>query len=340
MKTSVILARPQGSNIETLRLIAVFALVSFHAIGASPENGLGVDYPHPLRYLADGLIDLRMPLFALISGWVYAQRPVVPKGFGAFLWAKLRRLYVPGVAAAFLLWAFKTFFLPDAIAQAASIWEVFTLSYAHFWFLHALLLILSGIAITESLLPAPLQAPPLIGAVLVFLMLPTVYVPGLQLEGAQYLAPFFIIGIQFVRCAEWVNRHRIPIAVLALVAAAWGLALNIEILRLTGEMSLDRHDLQSALLSTGLITLLLLFLPRIGALTGFGSLAFTVYLYHVFGTSGMRHATEAIGIEQTWLVFILCVASGFVIPTIIHLLCSRTAATRKVFLGLRPVRSV
>ena len=171
-------------------------------------------------------------------------------------------------------------------------------------------------------------------------MLPAVYVPGLQLEGAQYLAPFFVIGVLFARREEWIKRHRIPIAVLSFVAAAWGLALNLEILRLTGQMSLDRHDLQSALLSTGLITLLMLFLPHIGALTGFGSLAFTVYLYHVFGTSGMRHAAEAIGIEQTWLVFILCVASGFGVPIVVHLLFSRTPATRTVFLGLRPVPSV
>lgn len=45
------------SNIETLRLVAVFSLVAYHTIGASPGNGLELGYPHPLRYAADALID-------------------------------------------------------------------------------------------------------------------------------------------------------------------------------------------------------------------------------------------------------------------------------------------
>ena len=56
------LANPQTTNEETLRLIAVLALVSYHAVGSDPSSGLDLGYPHYLRIFADGLIDIRMPL--------------------------------------------------------------------------------------------------------------------------------------------------------------------------------------------------------------------------------------------------------------------------------------
>lgn len=335
MKAVLIHGKLRGSNIETLRIFAVFALVSFHTIGITPQDALQIAYPHPLRYMADGLTDVRMPLFAFISGWVYSQRPVMLNGFNRFFRAKLQRLYVPGVAAALTFWAFATFVVPESVGQGAPFRDVLTLSYVHYWFLKAILLILIGIALVETILRKPLEPVSLIGAAIVFFVLPPIYVPGLMLNGAQYLAPFFIFGVLLARWEDWINQHRMAVVVLALAATGWGLALNLEIMPSTGELSMDRHDLQSALFSIGVITLLLLFLPRFDALSGFGSLAFTIYLYHVFGTSGMRRAAQALGIESTWLVYALCVVAGFGVPYVIHMLCSRIQPTRAVFLGLR-----
>uniref|UniRef100_UPI0035AFCA27 acyltransferase family protein n=1 Tax=Paracoccus sp. TaxID=267 RepID=UPI0035AFCA27 len=82
--------------IETVRAIAILVLVSFHVIGG-PEagRGLGLQAPHPLRYYADLLIDIRMPLFAFIAGAVYALRPVRVEKLGSFLVGKFRRLALP-----------------------------------------------------------------------------------------------------------------------------------------------------------------------------------------------------------------------------------------------------
>lgn len=323
------------SNIETLRLVAVFSLVAYHTIGTTAESGLELAYPHPLRIAADALIDLRMPLFAFISGWIYAQRPVAPNGFGGFFFSKLRRLYIPGIVAGLSFWTISTFIVPDTAGQNALLVDVFRLTYVHYWFLHAILLALLGIALVEALLRAPLGPVALALSALTFFLLPGIYVPGLHLNGLLYLAPFFIIGVLLARQEAFIHRHRTAVVICSISAAGLGLALNIETLLSTGAMSLDRRDLQSALLSIGLIILLLMFLPGIRALTGFGSIAFTIYLYHVFGTSGMRRAADALGIEATPVVFMLCVAAGFGVPILMHVFFKQTGATRMVFLGMR-----
>jgi fucose 4-O-acetylase-like acetyltransferase len=329
---------PRILNIETLRLVAVFSLVAYHTIGATSESGLELAYPHPLRFAADALVDLRMPLFAFISGWIYAQRPVAPHSFGRFFSSKLRRLYIPGVVAALSFWIISTFIVPDSAGQNAPIANIFTLTYVHYWFLHAILFTLLGIALVESLLRAPLGPVALGIAALTFFLLPGIYVPHLHLNGVLYLAPFFFLGVLLARQEDFIHQNRTAIIIISITAAACGLALNMESLLATGEMSLDRRDVQSALLSIGLIILLLLFLPRIRALSGFGSVAFTIYLYHVFGTSGMRRAADAVGIEATPVVFILCVAAGFGVPILIHVFFLQTVATRTFFLGIRQGR--
>lgn len=323
------------SNIETLRLVAVFSLVAYHTIGVTSESGLELAYPHPLRYAADLLIDLRMPMFAFISGWIYAQRPVAPNRFGGFLLSKVRRLYIPGVVAAFCFWTISTLIVPDTAGQNAPIIDVIRLTYVHYWFLHAILLILLGISLVEALWRAPLGPIALGMSALIFFLLPRFHVPGLHLNGALYLAPFFIIGVLLARQEDFIHRMRTAIVIFSVTAAGLGLVLNVEVLLSTGAMSMDRRDLQSALLSVGLIILLLLFSPRIQALSGFGSVAFTIYLYHIFGTSGMRRAADAVGIESIPVVFILCVAAGFGVPILIHVLFLQTVTTRTFLLGIR-----
>lgn len=336
MKNLPLNEKLKDSNIETLRFFAVFTLVSFHTIGVTQQDSLQVAYPHPLRYMADGLTDIRMPLFAFISGWVYSQRAVDLNGFSHFFRAKIHRLYVPGVVAALTFWIFSTFIVSDSVGQGAPIREVLLLSYVHYWFLQAILLILISIAFIEAIFRKPLEPFWLISAALLFLMLPQIYVPGLMLTGAHYLAPFFIFGVLVARRESLINQYRIIVTILALVATGWGLGLNLEELRLTGSLSVDERDLQSALLSLGIITLLKLYLPNFDALSGFGPLAFTIYLYHVFGTSGMRRAAQAMEIESTWLVYALCVVAGFGVPYIFHSLCSRIQVMRVLFIGLRP----
>lgn len=62
-------------SIETLRGIAILLVVIGHVIGSTPDGGMKIDFPHPLRYLYVWIDYIQMPLFTAIAGWVYALKP-------------------------------------------------------------------------------------------------------------------------------------------------------------------------------------------------------------------------------------------------------------------------
>ena len=58
-------------EVDTIRAIACIALVSYHAVGGSPAAGMELDSTHWLAMMNAALIDLRMPLFSFVSGYVF-----------------------------------------------------------------------------------------------------------------------------------------------------------------------------------------------------------------------------------------------------------------------------
>jgi len=331
------LSDPRSTNIETLRVIAVILLVAYHAIGFSDGGALKVGYPHPLRLFADGLIDIRMPLFGFIAGWVYAVRPVERGDLQTFALGKIRRLVVPGIVAASVFWVMATFVVSDAVGAGQSLLNVVSLSYVHFWFLQAILICLIGLAATEAALGRPIGLAGLLIAALALMLLPANnLMPYLELFGAIYLAPFVLMGALFQRHRNMLRQNLVSIAVVAAVFAVLGFSMNISTFLESGVLSSDRRDLQSALTSVGAITLLAVFMPRINALAAVGPAAFTIYLYHVFGTSGMRRAADILGVESLPVLFVLTCFAGIGVPVVAHLLLSRNAITRTLVLGMRP----
>ena len=326
------------NNIETLRVIATILLVSYHAIGDSPEYGLHLDYPHPLRFVADIPLDVRMPVFAFISGWVYAIRPNTRGNTGAFFFGKVRRLIVPGVIVSLSFWVLVNYGIRNGVGRGDDFFDALVLDFVHFWYLQAIFIILLAMALIDGLaavaLPSSLLATIAVGSFFV----PRIQVPHVIVDGILYLLPYFLFGRLFFRNRRpiWDRRGlALTISVSAIVLSIW---LNIQTYFDTGTLSYDRVDIQSVLMGFGTITTLMLLLPRIPMLSAFGTASFTIYLFHVFGTSGMRRLSGAVGIENLWLMFVLTCVSGVVVPLIVHWVFSRSRITRVVFLGLRPTQ--
>ena len=80
---------------QTLRGLACLLLVGFHVIGYSTTSGMAVPDDSGWRLFANLFTPLRMPLFAFLSGFVYAYRPVQPGQEGRFARKKLVRLWLP-----------------------------------------------------------------------------------------------------------------------------------------------------------------------------------------------------------------------------------------------------
>ena len=321
--------------IETMRGLAVLALVSYHVIGSTPGSGLELGYPHPLRFFADGLVDLRMPFFAFVAGFVFGVKPVTPGGYADFLRGKWRRLAIPGALAA-LIFALASSIMGTGFARGLpDLWQVFFLPYAHFWFLQSILLIFvfaGGIlALTGGR-----YLPALFGAsVLLFLFAP--YVPGnpFSVNGAIYLLPFFLLGLIFERHQHSLMIETPLIVGLALPVALTCLAWNVWHYETAGHLSLQRQDVQSLMMGLALSVLAIQLLPHLPQLGILGPYAFTIYLYHVLATAGAREVLYGLGLTATAPVFLSCLAAGIIAPVLLHLGLQHSPLGRRWMLGLK-----
>ncbi|MDO5647747.1 acyltransferase family protein [Paracoccus sp. (in: a-proteobacteria)] len=333
------MTRPLRYPVETARLLAVLCLVSYHVIGPTGATALQQGYPSPLRIFADLLIDVRMPLFAAISGLLYAIRPPQISQLTTFFRGKAARLLVPGAVAIILFIAFSNL-LNTPFALHDNFHLPFVQGYAHFWFLQAIFVIFLVFAPLDAALRQRFSVPIMLaGLVAVWAGLRSP-VELFSAQGAVYLFPYFLLGVNLWRYRDWIASRRGELIIIAATALSIGVAWNIATLHETGQLSLGRYDLQSILTSVGVCVVVFLTLPQVPALAGFGAVSFTIYLYHVFGTSGARRLAEGLGVTSIPVIFVLGVAAGFAVPWIIHRLSSQHPITRGLVLGQWPRRSI
>lgn len=332
--STIFTARQVDTPIETARAIAVVLLVAYHAIGLDEQSGLGLSSDHPLRLFSDFFVDLRMPLFAFIAGFVYGIRPVAPAEFPRFLAGKGRRLVIPGVTA-ITLFLLVSNLMGTGFAMYDQIYRAYIFPYAHYWFLLSILTIFVVFGAIDVFSRGRLLLPCFAAALALYLS--GIFVPGniLSLNGSIYLLPYFIFGTIFVRHGATIAEARLPIIAIAAICVLLASWWNIAAYRADGQFSTDRRDLQSLAFALGACSLALLALPKIDLLARIGPVTFTIYLYHVFGTSGMRRALTEIGITAPEIQFPMVLLAGLILPVLIHIAASQTALTRRLVLGTR-----
>lgn len=326
-------------SIETLRAIAIVILVSFHVIGGrNSGDGLQIGDGHPLRIYADLLIDLRMPLFAFISGMVYAIRPVARDNAVTFLEGKARRLGLPMIVSATLFALFS--WQVGGEPPPDPVWHIYLKSYTLYWFVQVILVIFVLMVVIEKLNLTPylwviyaLAAAALINR----WVIPTEW---LSLNRLTTLLPHFLLGVLVIR--HWTRIERTPLIVCAVAVAIMlaGLALNIAHYAQNGHFSMNRLDLQSYLFGTGAVLSGILLLPRLGWLQWLGAYSFTIYLYHIFAASAVRRVLTSGGVSNEYVHLVAGTFLGVLLPVCLHFVCARVPLTRRLVLGLRPGAAV
>jgi glucans biosynthesis protein C len=329
----VALEKTNSNSVENIRILATILLVTFHVIGFR-NSGLGIEYPHPLRIFADLFGDFRMPAFAFVAGFVYAIRPPSLDGFASFAIGKLRRLAIPGLIAALIFNALSLWLDKPRAIPVSDLWQIVVFPFAHYWFLQAVLLLFAIVGIIDALTKHRAEMPLLAIAVLLYLFTngtPTIFAAA----HAIGLAPFFVFGICYYRRSSWIADHSRPITLLAVALIGIWLIWNILDYARTGLIAPDHRQVQGLIFGTSLCTLMLFYIPAYPAARTLGRLCFTIYLYHVLGTAGMRTLLYALGVESLAVHLIAGVAAGLLLPIAIHLVAIRHPLTSRLLLGIR-----
>lgn len=328
--------KSKDQSVETLRGLAIALLVAFHASGeainvrsVSAADGL-------LSQLAFSLEPLRMPLFTVISGFVYAMRPLRPGCLGKFLQGKARRILLPFFTVATLQYVLKAVGPGvNARENLAELWTVYAYGYAQFWFLQAIFLVFLLIAVAENFKLASrfdrwLWC--LAASVLLSLYLPDL--PYFSFSGARYLLPYFVLGLGLNRFSDQIfNRKNTTAAFLFLAVgvAAQQLAWFEKI-----SISTERISALALILGCAGNYLLFRFKQEVPGLATLGSYAYSIYLFHFFGFALATRFGAPIGVAaNSPQLVVLSLAFGLALPIIFEHLCTGMPVARTAFLGLR-----
>ena len=333
-------AAARNDHIDTLRGLACLLLVFYHVVGHNPTAGLEVDYDHILRRLVDSLTSIRMPLFTVLSGYVYALRPLSNAGAAPkFMQGKIRRLLIPlfvvGGANAILMGLMSNGFSP---LLATLPFKALIVPHSVYWFLNALFLIFILIAILEVL-----------GALNGFRNWLTIFtftcaiffiVPhaptAFGIGGALFLLPFFLLGLGLCRFSNILldTRFQVPVVFAAITLFTFQ------------QFRIPVHHFDSPPLlldiylhvAVGVSTTwaLVLMAPQWRPLAWIGASSYAIYLFHVFGVFGGRELSFLL-LPQGGLplAFALSMIAGVIGPLVVEAIAKRFALTRTAFLGLR-----
>lgn len=317
--------------IDTIRSAAIVLVVLYHVIGAGPGSGLELAPPHPLRSLADILNEVHMPIFAAMSGLVYAMKPPGRSTLLPFLRKKLVRLAVPGLVAT-SLFAVAVQSVGTGFALPSPLWHLVVYPFLHFWFLQSLLVILAVAAITDAvtrgrsawiMLPLGL-------AVLHSGMAPPSDV--MAVNGAIWLMPYFALG-QFL----WRLRDRV-IARKGLVcigvAAGIAVGLGVDLLQIGATGSVDpRHSAPDNILFSAAVCLAIALIPPLGWVAWLAAPSFVIYLYHPLATSAARRVLHAVEVESLAVHAAVGVMAGVAAPLALYVAAMQHGLGKLLLLG-------
>lgn len=334
------MAVARDGHIDTLRGLACFLLVAFHVIGDGPAHGMHISAHDNWRLFTELFVHVRMPLFSFLSGYVFSAFVADRAALGAAIVKKLRRLGIPLVVVSTLFYLCFGFVYGHF---SVPIWQIYILPYEHFWYLQATILMMVGLLVGCYLAGARarlLLTVLLPLSCLVFLAAPQ-FEPNLfAINSAIYLLPYFLIGLLLRvwsadRRIRAVPRRRIPLVLLfgLFVAVLFWLDLaNYE-----GLNQLD-FERQSALgLLFGVSTCLALYFSKLdwAPLSFIGGFSYTIYLFHVFFTAGLRKAFDLLapGIPIGFY-FTAALLAGIFLPILLHQLLVRRRWSALLFLGI------
>jgi glucan biosynthesis protein C len=334
-------------RIETLRGVAIIAVVWGHAV--LWMNGLIEQQnaqPASIYHLAEGIANafqpLRMPLFTVLSGWVYALRPVAAGHLQRFATGKFRRILVPLFFLSTLKY-FSLIWLNDeypAIRGAETtpvmpedFWQLWFFRFGHLWFLQALIFIFLCVAIIDFLGWMQTVKQWLFWVALTALL----YLVPIQWEfwslvKVPTIMVFFFVGVG-------IHRFRKELSDPGIVKVAWFffiMGMLVHLLWKFGDIGFrgwPHFLLVGALGPISLLSMNWVWQP----LVSIGSYSYTIYLYHGLAFEAHRLFDGLLEQPHHQLVwFVLMLASGLFLPVLLDRLVRRIRYLRTPMLGRKP----
>jgi fucose 4-O-acetylase-like acetyltransferase len=324
----------RDQSIETVRGIAVILMVAAHVIGDSANSGMLVSDDSSWRHAYLSFQWLRMPLFTVVSGYVYDLRPIRRGLVTKFAQGKARRLLIPYffVSASFIFIQSVVPGVHEHLSYTA-LPRILVNPYGHFWYLYALAWVFFVVAAADLAggLSTPRRWLAGLGLAILLSEWSPFATPLFAVSEAYYLLPYFLFGLGLHRYAALFSTRRAVLVAMPLLAV--GIAFQQASLLHVWKPT----DLQYWLLNTflGITGAFALFRIRFswGPLAKIGTYSYGIYLLHVFGTAGARIGLNRAGIGAKGPIFFGALVAGIALPILLEQVIDQVPTLRLLVLG-------
>lgn len=299
-------------NINSVRGLACLLVVALHVVGDAESNGLRLPMTSLWHYAMESIEFLRIPLFTALSGYLYASHRVERQDLRRFWTKKLRRLGIPLVFATVVIWGLRE----QARGDQMTLLHALLFEFGHLWYLQALLLLFTGISVWDAF-----WRPGLVGLVLAGLTAVMVGQSGVAITdffgvpGAIYLAPYFLFGIIVRERPDWLLDRQFGFMALGIIVIVLT-SQQLGLYGLTDGVTL--LQLPAALAGMAGVVFLLQRFPRNVLLARIGSYSYTIYLWHIVASAGVRDVLLRAGVRAVPVVFVVCLVAAIVLPIALY----------------------
>ena len=299
-------------NINAVRGLACLLIVALHVIGDAGSNGLHLPMTSNWHYVMASIEFLRIPLFTALSGYLYAGHRVESHDFRRFWAKKLRRLVIPLAFTTVVVWWLRR----DAYGAQVSLLHALLFQFEHLWFLQALLVLFVGISVADAFFRPGQTSIILIGLTAIMISQ-----SGLSLTmffgipGAFYLAPYFLFGIVLREHPAWLQDRQTGLLALGVVLIVL-LSQQCGMFALTNEVTL--LQMPAAMAGMAGVVFLLQRFPQNPLLAHIGTYSYTIYLWHIVASAGVRNGLTRIGVTAPVALFPFCFIAGAIAPIVLY----------------------
>lgn len=313
----------KNAAIETLRGAAIILMVSGHVIGAKSSDGLKVADESIWRFFYYAFEYIRMPLFTVISGYIYAYKPVYKfPSNKQFVLGKINRLFIPLIVVSTLFYLIQHFspgtnYKNDLV----NIQYIYLYPYAHFWFLQGMLIVFCIVLILENFKLLQSFKNTLLCvciAALVFILLPYKF-NNFSINKVPFLFTFFTLGLLFKRFYHIVfTTHVVKVA-----AAIFLCAFIFQLYSFNSQNSLRLDQFVAfGVGSTGCMLLIQLGWKN-KQLTWLGGFSYGIYLFHILGAVAARVIMKKLHVHNMLVQVLAGVIAGVLFPIALQLTAGR-----------------
>ena len=268
-----------------------------------------------------------MPVFTILSGYLYGIRRVVKEDFLVFSIKKIRRLGVPLIVLTFFTLIGKYWIYginPDWF-------RAFFWPYQHFWFLQALLIVFALISVIDIFFK-PNVFILFLGVLLMSFLSAFFPLSGpFSIGQALYLMPFFVMGIFiFESKIVFIDKSiMILFPVVAFFLWVWHL------LGVYGKVGvIERNSILGTMSGIFACISLLKYMPKFNFLHNMGHYSYSIYLWHSICLAAARMVIWMLGVGDVFVVFFVSSMGGLLGPILLHKIFIKHSFFSSLMLGV------